>query len=219
MVEIKEVEPQWHESPEISAPGAPLLKDYDSFSAGTGGSFAALPDISQEAGDLFYHPDTLGLSQAQPDDSNLSIEMWREDVFDNTLDPPPQEVSTRPTPLDLFLWTAHDDTLSVIDLDIQAGDYYDEGDDYSSMSGDDTPELSPDLAPAVPSVVTSAPLGASKRARSRSPEPSRRIRIRARSHSLSSIKSYGQHICEGLASAPPWRVTHSRGDELLPPFD
>jgi len=219
MIEIKQAEPSWHESPEISCPpGAPLMKDYDSFSVGTGGSFGALPDMSQEAGELFYHPpDTLGLSQADADDSSLSIENWREDVFDNALDPP-QEVSTRPSPLDLFLWTSHDDTLSVIDLDMQGDDDEEDDDDYF-LSDDDTPELSPDLPPAVPAVAASTSLGASKRARSRSPEPTRRIRIRARSHSLSSIKSYGQQMCDSLASAPPWRMMHSRGGDLLPPFD
>jgi len=218
MIEIRQAELLWHESPEISCPpGAPLMKDYDSFSVGTGGSFGALPDMSQEVGELFYHPpDTLGLSQADADTSNLSIENWREDVFDHALGPP-QEAVTRPSPLDLFLWTSQDDTLSVIDLDMH-GDEEEDDDDYF-LSDDDTPELTPELPPAVPSAAASTSLGASKRARSRSPEPSRRIRIRARSQSLSSIRSYGQQICEGVASAPPWRMVHSRGDELLPPFD
>jgi hypothetical protein len=257
---------EWHEPVEITAcPAAPLLKDYDSFSIGTGGSFGALPDMSQEAGELFYHPDTLGLAQAaDTDESNLSIEQWREEVLHYTLDPSPMTAPavSRPTdtemlstnksnPLDIFLWAGPDENLSAIDLSMQTtdeedddpmdGDYVNDHDSLFSTSsvtgdnsdGEDTPELTPDLPTAVPSVATPS-LGVSmKRARSRSPEPSRRIRIRARSLSLSSIHSYGNGshrrplpVYEGLAAAqPPWRVvpssmSSSSGDQFISgPYD
>lgn len=64
-------------------PGAPLLKDFDSFTEGTGkGSFDSIPAAStDEFGGPLPQINTLSLSLLPPHDNSLSIELWREEVY------------------------------------------------------------------------------------------------------------------------------------------
>ncbi|KAF9269366.1 hypothetical protein L218DRAFT_993426 [Marasmius fiardii PR-910] len=64
-------------------PGAPLIKDLDSFTEGTGkGSFDSIPAAStDEYGGPLPQINTLSLSLLPPHDTSLSIEIWREEVY------------------------------------------------------------------------------------------------------------------------------------------
>lgn len=185
-----------------AAPKAPLLKDYDSFTEGTGkGSFESLlEDYPREQGDLFYHPNSLELLPPSEPAIPLSIETWREQVsghLDTDHDP-------------------EDGVIHLVDPSLQDADVaitpratlasadFGGGVDYVPHS------------PASSSVHFASSPRPVKRSRSGSPEPSRRIRPRARSKSLSSIKSLTFQLLGGLTSAPPWRVN---GFGHLPPFD
>lgn len=186
-----------------AAPKAPLLKDYDSFTEGTGkGSFESLlEDYPREQGELFYHPNSLELLPPSEPAIPLSIETWREQVSGHLLetDQNPEDGVIHlgiPSPQDMD--AAYTFEPSLVSDDVGGGV------DYVPHS------------PASPSVLSASTPRAVKRSRSGSPEPSRRIRPRARSKSLSSIKSLTFHILGGLTSAPPWRVN---GFGHLPPFD
>lgn len=185
-----------------AAPKAPLLKDYDSFTEGTGkGSFESLlEDYPREQGDLFYHPNSLELLPPSEPAIPLSIESWREQVSGHLLE------------------TDHDPEDGVIHLGIPSLQDVDAANTFGASLASDVGGGDDDVphSPASPSVHSASTPRAVKRSRSGSPEPSRRIRPRARSKSLSSIKSLTFQILGGLTSAPPWRVN---GFGHLPPFD
>lgn len=63
-------------------PGAPRMKDFDSFTEGTAkGSFDSIPAAStDEHGESVAPINTLSLSLLPPHDTSLSIEMWRAEV-------------------------------------------------------------------------------------------------------------------------------------------
>lgn len=63
----------------MECPGAPRMKDLDSFTDGTGGSFDFLTGVADD--DTTPALNSLALSLLPPQDYSLSIEMWREDVF------------------------------------------------------------------------------------------------------------------------------------------
>jgi len=65
----------------MECPGAPRMKDLDSFTDGTGGSFDFLTDVADEDPISPFVLNSLALSLLPPQDTSLSIEMWREDVF------------------------------------------------------------------------------------------------------------------------------------------
>jgi len=81
---------------ELGIPSAPVMRDFDSFTDGTGaGSFDCLSEITA-SGDLFAHPaplDEQHLAQLYTQDHMHSIAMWREDVVlsstgaDDNIDP------------------------------------------------------------------------------------------------------------------------------------
>ncbi|KAG2020413.1 hypothetical protein CC2G_005759 [Coprinopsis cinerea AmutBmut pab1-1] len=69
----------------VKPPGAPLLKDMDSFTEGTGcGSFEDLPStLNHEDSDLVYPTTEETLSLLPPPDSLLAyIEQWRSDILE-----------------------------------------------------------------------------------------------------------------------------------------
>ncbi|KAF5368977.1 hypothetical protein D9758_003027 [Tetrapyrgos nigripes] len=63
----------------MECPGAPRVKDLDSFTDGTGGSFDFLTGIAED--DTAPPLNSLALSNLPPQNTSLSIEMWREDVY------------------------------------------------------------------------------------------------------------------------------------------
>ncbi|KAJ3798649.1 hypothetical protein GGU11DRAFT_780082 [Lentinula aff. detonsa] len=67
----------------IIYPSAPRMKDLDSFTEGTGGSFDFLAD--EDSFEDTYPLNSLSLSLLPPD-GPLSIELWREDVYHNSPD-------------------------------------------------------------------------------------------------------------------------------------
>ncbi|KAJ6624161.1 hypothetical protein B0H10DRAFT_2007373 [Mycena sp. CBHHK59/15] len=69
----------------ITVPGAPLMKDYDSFTEGTAkGSFYSIPAAStDEYGDLIHPINALTLAALPLHDIVLSLEQWRQDVDDH----------------------------------------------------------------------------------------------------------------------------------------
>ena len=186
------------EDMEEAVPKAPLVRDLDSFTEGTGkGSFdSILDDYPQEQGDLFCHPNSLELLHTRDDTMPLSIETWREQVSGHA--PEPYEDPVEGT----HRFILARDADAVIDLG---------PDDLADYRYEPRSPIPPPTAPSDSLRVT-------KRSRSRSPEPSRRIRFRPRSQSLSSLKSFTSHIIDGLSSAPPWRAKNLI-DMPMPPFD
>ncbi|KAJ8082007.1 hypothetical protein PM082_007853 [Marasmius tenuissimus] len=67
-------------------PGAPIMKDLDSFTEGTGkGSFDSIPAAStNEYGGPIPRINTLSLSLLPDHNTPLSIEIWREEVYYHT---------------------------------------------------------------------------------------------------------------------------------------
>jgi len=63
-------------------PSAPLIKDLDSFTEGTGGSFDFLAEEDSFETDPPLNSSSLSL--LPPQESSLFIEMWREDVYYNS---------------------------------------------------------------------------------------------------------------------------------------
>ncbi|KAJ3879165.1 hypothetical protein F5051DRAFT_211805 [Lentinula edodes] len=76
-------EPAHSEHQHIIYPAAPLIKDLDSFTEGTGGSFDFLMD--ENSFETAHPLNSLSLSLLPPQVS-LSIESWREDVYHNSPD-------------------------------------------------------------------------------------------------------------------------------------
>ncbi|KAF8888581.1 hypothetical protein BD779DRAFT_1672253 [Infundibulicybe gibba] len=70
----------------LVVPPAPMMKDYDSFTDGTGrGSFDSIPAGStDEFGDPIYPINLLSLELLPPVDTSSSIEQWRNHVSINT---------------------------------------------------------------------------------------------------------------------------------------
>lgn len=68
---------------QIEAPPAPLLKDLDSFTEGTAiGSFDSIPaGPTNELGDTIAPINAVSLSLLPPQDTSLSIELWRAVVY------------------------------------------------------------------------------------------------------------------------------------------
>jgi hypothetical protein len=68
---------------QINVPGAPKMKDLDSFTEGTGkGSFDSIPAAStDEFGKPIHAPNALSLELLPVADPNLSVELWRNEVF------------------------------------------------------------------------------------------------------------------------------------------
>ncbi|KAG7094852.1 hypothetical protein E1B28_005660 [Marasmius oreades] len=64
-------------------PGAPLIKDLDSFTEGTGkGSFDSIPAASTDQyGGPLPQINILSLSLLPPHNTSMSIELWREEVY------------------------------------------------------------------------------------------------------------------------------------------
>ncbi|THV00742.1 hypothetical protein K435DRAFT_776390 [Dendrothele bispora CBS 962.96] len=65
----------------MECPGAPRVKDLDSFTEGTGGSFDFLTGPVDECPMSPPALNSLSLSLLPPQDTSMSIEVWREDVF------------------------------------------------------------------------------------------------------------------------------------------
>ncbi|EDR08244.1 uncharacterized protein LACBIDRAFT_297711 [Laccaria bicolor S238N-H82] len=93
-VEEHSFDPQvlWYEDDDqqIKAPGAPLMKDLDSFTEGTGqGSFDSIPAAStDEHGQPIFVPHSFLLALLPPSDTLVeTIETWRENVLDDTSRP------------------------------------------------------------------------------------------------------------------------------------
>ncbi|KAF5379156.1 hypothetical protein D9615_006068 [Tricholomella constricta] len=179
----------------MQPPAAPMMKDLDSFTDGTGkGSLESILDEApNERGDLMYHPDeSLGFIPELDPSISHSIEMWREEVSGYDASAPSLGVADLPEdPIEREAMEAAESLLDGVKLDNE-----------------------PRIMPVFNNVsMGSAPLTATtprvmKRARSRSPtsQCSRRIR-RARSKSLSSI-------C-GLANSS-W---HAKTESYKRPFD
>ncbi|KAF8069094.1 hypothetical protein FPV67DRAFT_1105599 [Lyophyllum atratum] len=207
MTWIQHHTPDWNAEQEgLHPPAAPVMKDLDSFTEGTGkGSFDSLLDeAASYEGDLLHHPDdyslhALGFPDLDPSMSD-SIEQWREEVSGYGLAAPSLGVTDLPE--DLMEREAMEEAESMLDIFNLGSEELD--DTVNDMSSYDASISSAPLTTATTPRVM-------KRARSRSPtsQCSRRIR-RARSKSLSSI-------CE-LTNVPPWRAKNIRGS-FLNPFD
>jgi len=194
----------------IQPPEAPVMKDLDSFTEGTGkGSFdSILDEAAGDEGDLVYHPDDanlLALGLLDPSVSH-SIEMWREEVSGHSVGAPSLGVTDLPEdPIDREAVEAAESLLDVINLGSE------ELEDMETVNDSRRMPLYVSMSSAP---VTATTPRVMKRARSRSPtsQCSRRIR-RARSKSLSSIC-----LSTELSSLPPWR-TKSMPQNYLQPFD
>ncbi|GLB42180.1 hypothetical protein LshimejAT787_1101950 [Lyophyllum shimeji] len=196
----------------IQPPAAPVMKDLDSFTEGTGkGSFESVIDeAAGDGGDLFNHPDdtnfaALGLLPELDPSLSHAIEMWREEVSGYGLGAPNPGIADLPEdPIEREAIDAAESLLDVINLGSE---------ELEDVVND------PPRRPLYHISLSSAPLTATtprvmKRARSRSPtsQCSRRIR-RARSKSLSSIC-----LSTELTKVPPWRAKNDR-EKFMPPFD
>ena len=199
----------------IETPGAPVIKDLDSFTEGTGaGSFADFvdeDDANELAGTLLAHP--------EPCNPNTSIMAWIEDVRITHQSSEPIAESNTPwvgcadLPEDPLHTEALETTEALLgDFNIDAdaegsgnigGD--DDGDDdnvdASVSVGPRIPSPS-NLVPPISTSLTAITPRVMKRARSRSPgsQTSRRVR----SGSVSSIHS----LPRDFTALPPWRSNH-----------
>ncbi|KAJ6597157.1 hypothetical protein DFH09DRAFT_113041 [Mycena vulgaris] len=83
----------------IIVPNAPRMKDYDTFTEGTGGSFGSIPAAdTNEFGEPIYPINALALAALPLHDATLSIEEWRHAVEDEE-HIVPQELATETAPL------------------------------------------------------------------------------------------------------------------------
>ncbi|KAJ7709635.1 hypothetical protein B0H17DRAFT_231636 [Mycena rosella] len=81
----------------IVVPNAPRMKDYDTFTEGTGGSFDFLPAAdTNEFGEPIYPINTCTLAALPLHDAVSSIEQWRQDVDDHLV---PQGPAAETAPL------------------------------------------------------------------------------------------------------------------------
>ncbi|KAK7037945.1 hypothetical protein R3P38DRAFT_2372185, partial [Favolaschia claudopus] len=73
--------------PAIVVPGAPRMKDYDTFTEGTAqGSFDSIPAAdTNELGQPIYPISAVALAALPSNDAALFIEQWRQDVEDHLL--------------------------------------------------------------------------------------------------------------------------------------
>ncbi|KAG6815819.1 hypothetical protein H0H87_011118 [Tephrocybe sp. NHM501043] len=184
----------------INTPGAPVMKDLDSFTDGTGaGSFADFGD-----GDEEYTPSIL---VAHPIPYNATIQAWRMDVsasnaplvpFADLPDDPQQmeALESAEALLEEFAINVEEEPEEVED------DYaYD-----TSFNGG----IGTHTTPATPIILVppmSAPVEMTPRVmkRARSSSPASQASRRARPRSLSSI---GGGLPSDLTALPPWRSTY-----------
>jgi len=191
----------------VPYPAAPVMKDYDSFTEGTGkGSFDYL-DEAEEYGELVCHPETspdaLGLRLAADPSLRRDINIWLQGV-PTTVSAPTMGITDLPDdPADVAALETAESLLDGISLG--SGELDDTIADDRQLSTCNLPINARAMA-MTPRVM--------KRARSRSPnsQASRRIR-RPRSRSLSSLSFYTDH-----ANLPPWR-TENAHNSYLSPFD
>ncbi|KAG6887525.1 hypothetical protein C0992_011951 [Termitomyces sp. T32_za158] len=201
----------------LETPGAPMVKDLDSFTDGTGaGSFADFVDENDAnelaLGTLVAHP--------EPRNPNTSIIAWLEDVrITRQFSDPIAEsnapwVSYADLPEDPRQTEALERTGALLEDFSIDGDDEDSGDMDSDNNGDGDVNISLNVGgsagsriPSPSKLVSSisTPLAAltpraMKRARSRSltSQTSRHVRSR----SLSSIHG----LPHGLVALPPWRL-------------
>ncbi|KAJ7444859.1 hypothetical protein FB451DRAFT_72157 [Mycena latifolia] len=101
----------------IVPPNAPRMKDYDSFTDGTGGSFGSIPAAdTNELGEPIYPININTLAALPLHDAVLSIEQWRQDVDDH-LAPQEQPTEATPLPIPRTRQPAHElPTIPIIDL-------------------------------------------------------------------------------------------------------
>ncbi|KAH0581315.1 hypothetical protein J132_07387 [Termitomyces sp. J132] len=206
----------------IEIPGAPVMKDLDSFTEGTGaGSFADLIDQDDSdklvLGTLLAHP--------EPCNPNTSIMAWIEDVrithqtSESIAEGNAPWVGCVDLPEDPLHMEALEATEALLEDFIIDADAEDPGD----MSGDDNGDddsvdinvsvgdrriPSPSyLVPPMSAPPTAMTPRLMKRARSRSPasQTSRHVR----SKSLSRIHS----LPRDLTALPPWRSNHPFKDK------
>ncbi|KAJ7085818.1 hypothetical protein B0H15DRAFT_371562 [Mycena belliarum] len=100
----------------IIVPNAPRMKDYDSFTEGTGGSFGSIPAAdTNELGEPIYPINISTLAALPLHDALLSIEQWRKDVDDHFAPQEPTESAPLAIP-QTCLPGAELPTIPIIDL-------------------------------------------------------------------------------------------------------
>jgi len=178
-------------------PGAPRMKDLDSFTDGTGkGSFDSIPAAStNEFGEPIHAPNALSLELLPVADPNMSVERWRKEVY-----------------IDSHAETLISDTK-------HTADSIDALSEMTLMSPQQPhQERFVDRPRMTLGVATSAvthPVRVCrhiKRARSWSPDPTRRTRPRSNSlilgRSASAINAAADLVGPPLVLSVPWLLPH-----------
>jgi len=96
--------PAQQQYPPLECPGAPLMKEYDSFTDGTGkGSFDSIPAADTDEFGQTIHPiNALSLASLPPRDTSLTIVLWRDHVFVNTPHASPVDVDAPSSEVEIF---------------------------------------------------------------------------------------------------------------------
>ncbi|KAF9460045.1 hypothetical protein BDZ94DRAFT_954067 [Collybia nuda] len=159
----------------IEAPGAPRIRDLDSFTEGTGkGSFDSIPaDVTNEFGEYILFPDSFSLGLLPEIDTDLFIAEWREGVGNAGTDV--EAVTGNHLLVDTDIMDTVD-ALSDISLEYGVPEDTSEGPRITFNITTSSSNLMPVSVPCN-----------TKRARSSTPDPARRMR--RRSSSRLSVRS------------------------------
>ncbi|KAG6812898.1 hypothetical protein H0H92_015633 [Tricholoma furcatifolium] len=193
----------------IKTPNAPMMKDLDSFTDGTGaGSFADFIDEEEEEDDALVQD--AFYSQQQPHNFNSDIESWRKKV-DSSSEGNAPWVGCTDLPEDPLHTEAIQQTEALLggiglNAETTSDAVQGEGDEDSIAidDGDDGSDIGPDR-PSASSLVPpmSAPATLTFEALMMTP----RVMKRARSQSPASQLS--RHVrTRSPSSFPPWRLPH-----------
>lgn len=186
---VRNAEWESHDGECIEVPGAPKMKDLDSFTEGTGkGSFDSIPAAStNEFGEPIQGPNALSLELLPVADPNLSVELWRKEVCTDGVTEPFPVSDTE----DVVVFLDFDDINSLSEMTLMS----------PNPRFVEPPRMTSGIATSASNEAIHPVYPHIKRARSSSPDFARRIR--PRSQSLISVRSASAfHTAVDLACTP-----------------